>query len=76
MSLQDTEIQKLTGTFNEFITEKTSEALSSLLNEPIDHKLTILENGVATETKCLPSDEIKMCSVRLNGKGDLHIELL
>ena len=76
MSLEDTEIQKLTGTFNAFITEKTSEALSSLLNEPIDHKLTILENGLSTASSCLPSDEIKMCSVRLNGKGDIHIELL
>lgn len=76
MSLQETEIQKLTGTFNNFITEKTSNALSSLLSEPIEHKLTMLENGSATGSNCLPSDEIKMCSVRLNGKGDVHIELL
>ncbi|QLH06861.1 chemotaxis protein CheC [Nitrosopumilus ureiphilus] len=77
MNLQETEIQKLTGTFNDFITEKTCNALSTLLGEPIRHKLTMLENDVySTETVCLPSDEIKMCSVRLNGKGDLHIELL
>ena len=75
--LLDTEIQKLTGTFNDFITEKTCNALSTLLNEPINHKLILLEDGVhSTEKICLSSDEIKMCSVRLNGKGDLHIELL
>ena len=76
MSLHDAEIQKLTGAFNDFITEKTSEALSSLLNEPIEHQLSILENGVSSKNNLLPSDEIKMCSVRLNGKGDIHIELL
>ena len=77
MLLQDTEIQKLTGTFNDFITKKTCNALSTLLNEPIKHKLTMLENDMSSaENSCLPSDEIKMCSVRLNGKGDLHIELL
>ena len=77
MILQEVEIQKLTGTFNNFITEKTCNALSILLAEPIKHKLTILENGLNSTTNlCMPSNEIKMCSVRLNGKGDLHIELL
>jgi len=77
MLLQDNEIQKLTGTFNDFITKKTCSALSTLLCEPIEHKLTMLENGVnSDENSCLPFNEIKMCSVRLNGKGDLHIELL
>jgi chemotaxis protein CheC len=37
----------------------------------------LLENNVNTSEKInMPSNEIKMCSVRLNGKGDLHIELL
>lgn len=77
MILEDAEIEKLTGTFNNFITEKTCDALSTLLAEPVKHKLTILENGLNSTTNiCLPSDEIKMCSVRLNGKGDVHIELL
>jgi len=77
MLLQETEIQKLTDAFNDFITKKTCNALSTLLSEPIEHKLTMLEHDVnSVENSCLPSNEIKMCSVRLNGKGDLHIELL
>ena len=75
MSLQDTEIQKLTVTFDNFITKKTCDVLSTLLKEPIQHKLTMVENG-SNEKISLAKDEIKMCSVRLNGKGDLHIELL
>lgn len=75
--LLQTEIDKLTGTFNDFITDKTCDALATLLKEPITHKLSLLEEGASSLKKdCLPSDEIKMCSVRLNGKGDLHIELL
>lgn len=77
MLLQDTEIQKLTGAFDDFITKKTCNALSILLDEPIEHKLSMLENDMySVENSCLPSNEIKMCSVRLNCKGDLHIELL
>ncbi len=77
MSLQDTEIKKLTGAFDEYITQKTCSALSTLLSEPIKHKLTMLENDVnSVENSCSSPNEIKMCSVRLNGKGDLHIELL
>ena len=77
MLLQDTEIQKLTGAFDDFITKKTCNALSTLLNEPIKHKLTMIENdGDYAKNSCFQSNEIKMCSVRLNGKGDLHIELL
>ncbi|WP_299293195.1 chemotaxis protein CheC [Nitrosopumilus sp.] len=75
--LLQTEIDKLTGTFNDFITDKTCDALSTLLKEPITHKLSLLEDGASSlKNECMPSDEIKMCSVRLNGKGDLHIELL
>jgi len=76
MSLLSSEIEKLTGTFNDYITEKTGGALSMLLNEPIKHELTMFENNLNSIDFHLPSDEIKMCSVRLNGKGDLHIELL
>ena len=76
MILEDNEIQKLVITFEDFITEKTCNALSTLLREPIQHKLTMLKNEESNERILLPSDEIRMCSVRLNGKGDLHIELL
>ncbi len=77
MVLLDTELEKLTGTFNDYITNKTCAALSTLLSEPVEHKLVTLGNGTnLNENSCLPSGTIKMCSVRLNGKGDLHIELL
>jgi len=77
MLLEDTEIQELMGTFNDYVTKKTCGALSTLLGEPIEHKLSIIDNDVRCgEDGCCKPDTIKMCSVRLNGKGDLHIELL
>lgn len=75
--LQELEIKKLVGTFNDFLTTKTCGALSSLLSEPVEHKLIRIGNSCdISDANCLPSESIKMCSVRLNGKGDLHIELL
>lgn len=77
MSLQATELDSLIDTFNNYITTRTSKALSTLLEEPIEHSLKIIHNGVGNLGKIpIPSDDIKMCSVRLNGKGDIHIELL
>ncbi len=77
MYLENYEIQKLVGTVEEFITEKTCSALGILLNEPIFHKISIQENKKSHKTDVsFSSNEIKLCSVRLNGKGDLHIELL
>lgn len=77
MALQEIEIEKLIGTFNDYITSKTCNALSTLLEEPVEHKMIVLGNGKdLIDNDCLPSNSIKMCSVRLNGKGDLHIELL
>jgi len=75
--LQELEIKKLIGTFNDYLTSKTCNALSTLLSEPVGHKLIRIGNDCnVSDTDCLPSESIKMCSVRLNGKGDLHIELL
>jgi len=75
--LQELEIKKLIGTFNDYLTSKTCKALSTLLSEPVEHKLIRIGNGCdVDDASCLPSESIKMCSVRLNGKGDLHIELL
>jgi chemotaxis protein CheC len=75
--LQELEMKKLVGTFNDYISNKTCGALSTLLNEPVEHKLIRIGNGCdESDARCLPSESIKMCSVRLNGKGDLHIELL
>jgi len=77
MMLQEIELEKLMGTFNNFIADKTCTALETLLGESIEHKMVTLGNGTSIEDhSCLPADTIKMCSVRLNGKGDLHIELL
>lgn len=74
--LQPDEITKLENTFNEYITTKTSSALSTLFSEPILHKVKILDDGICNikETK-IPDDEIKMCGISLNGKGDTHIEI-
>ena len=77
MNLESTEIEKLIDTFNDYITTKTSQTLSTLLGEPVEHSLKIVHNGQSGMEKIsIPSDEIEMCSVRLNGNGDIHIELL
>ncbi|WP_371503809.1 chemotaxis protein CheC [Nitrosopumilus adriaticus] len=77
MKLKNNEIQTLVGTIEEYITDKTCSALSTLLSESINHKISIQCNNDNSKNKIsFSSDEIKMCSVRLNGKGDLHIELL
>lgn len=76
-SLNSEETQTLQGIFEQYITSKTSVALSKLLGEQVDHRIDIFNNGISSikEIK-LASDEIKMCAVRLNGKGDTHIEIL
>lgn len=77
MSLEKAELEKLINTFNEYITTKTSQTLSTLLGEPVEHSLKVVHDGIGNIGKMLiPNDEIKMCSVRLNGNGDIHIELL
>lgn len=74
--LNSQEIQKLTTTFDEYIASKTSAVLSTLFSEPISHKIEVLEKGISTirEIK-IPKDEIMMCGVRLNGRGDTHLEI-
>jgi chemotaxis protein CheC len=71
------EIQHLKGIFEQYIAAKTSIALSKMLDESINHNVKILDNGISNikNIKIAP-DEIKMCAVRLNGKGDTHIEIL
>lgn len=75
--LSSEETQTLNKIFCQYITSKTAVALSTLLSEPINHNVNILNNGV-TQIKNikLNPDEIKVCAVRLNGKGDTHIEIL
>lgn len=75
--LSSEESQTLNEIFCHYITSKTSVALSTLLSEPINHNVSILNNGI-TQVKNikLTPDEITVCGVRLNGKGDTHIEIL
>lgn len=76
-SLNPEETQTLEKIFDQYITSKTSVALSKLLSEQIDHKVKIFNNGPSQIKQIkLEPDEIKMCAVRLNGKGDTHIEIL
>ncbi len=75
--LNQEETRALEQIFCQYITSKTSGALSTLLSEPINHNVRILDNGISNiKSIKLEPDEIKMCAVRLNGKGDTHIEIL
>lgn len=76
-SLNPEETQTLEKIFDQYITAKTSVALSKLLSEQVGHKVKIFSNGTSQIKQIkLEPDEIKMCAVRLNGKGDTHIEIL
>lgn len=77
VGINSEEAQNLIRVFDQYITSKTSVALSTLLNESITHNVKILECGISDIKDIkLDPDEIKMCAVRLNGKGDTHIEIL
>lgn len=75
LSLSSQETQTLTKIFDQYITSKTACALSTLLSEPIDHSIQIFCIANIKNIRLDP-DEINMCAVRLNGKGDTHIEIL
>lgn len=75
VSLSSEESRRLTSIFDQYITSKTSVALSTLLSEPIEHQIQIFCIANINNIRLDP-DEIKMCAVRLNGKGDTHIEIL
>ena len=76
VKLDQNEVEKLEKTFDDYITSKTCDALSTLFSEPVTHKINSIEQGVSKfQNIKFPSDEIKMCGVRLNGKGDTHIEI-
>jgi len=75
--LKQNEIKNLTKVINNFIASKTSSTLSKLLSEPIDYNIMILDKKYFDiKNLKLPNDEIKMCGVRLEGKGDTQIEIL
>lgn len=76
-SLSSEETNNLQRIFDQYITSKTAVALSKLLSEEVDHNVRIFCNGPSNISQIkLEPDEIKMCAVRLNGKGDTHIEIL
>ena len=76
VKLNSREITQLTKTFDHYIASKTSSALSTLFSEPFKHQIKILEKGISNIREiALPPDEITMCGVRLNGRGDTHIEI-
>ncbi len=74
--LKPKEIETFSKIINEYIASQTSSALSTLLSEPINYKVMILDKRFFNpENFKLASDEIQMCGVRLGGKGDIHIEI-
>ena len=75
VSLSSEESRRLTSIFDQYITSKTSVALSTLLSEPVEHQIQIFCIANINNIRLDP-DEIKMCAVRLNGKGDTYIEIL
>ncbi|MFN3654611.1 MAG: chemotaxis protein CheC [Candidatus Nitrosotenuis sp.] len=75
ISLSSEESRRLTSIFDQYITSKTSVALSTLLSEPVEHQIQIFCIANINNIRLDP-DEIKMCAVRLNGKGDTYIEIL
>ena len=75
-NLQPEEIKHLSQVINQYIASKTSSALSQLLSEPVKYNVIILDKEFFNFRNIkLAPDEIKMCAVKLNGKGDVHIEI-
>ena len=76
INLNSNEVENFTKIINEYIASQTSSSLSTLLSEPIDYKVMILDKKFFNPNSIkLSPDEIQMCGVRLRGKGDIHIEI-
>jgi len=75
VNLDEKEVEQLAYTFDQYITLKTCDALSILFSESISHKINVHEGISKFQNIEFHPDEIKMCGVRLNGKGDTHIEI-
>jgi len=75
-NLNRQEIEKLTRIINQYIASQTSTALSKLLSEQVKYNVMILDKEFFNlHNLKLAPDEIKMCAVKLSGKGDTHIEI-
>ncbi len=76
INLKPKEIETFSKIINEYIASQTSSSLSTLLSEPINYKVMILDKRFFNPKNIkLSSDELQMCGVRLGGKGDIHIEI-
>jgi len=76
LNLEPKEIETFSKIINEYIASQTSSSLSTLLSEPINYKVMILDKRFFNPKNIkLSSDEYQMCGVRLGGKGDIHIEI-
>jgi len=76
LNLEPKEIETFSKIINEYIASQTSSSLSTLLSEPINYKVMILDKRFFNPKNIkLSSDELQMCGVRLGGKGDIHIEI-
>ena len=75
-NLEPKEVEGFTKIINDYIASQTSSSLATLLAEPIDYKVMILDKRFFNPKNIkLAPDEIQMCGVRLRGKGDIHIEI-
>lgn len=75
-NLNRQEIEKLTRIINQYVASQTSSALSKLLSEQVKYNVMILDEEFFNINNIkLAPDEIKMCAVKLSGKGDTHIEI-
>jgi chemotaxis protein CheC len=75
-NLKQNEVEIFTKVINEYIALQTSSSLSTLLSEPINYNVMILDKRFFNPNNIkLSPDEIQMCGVRLRGKGDIHIEV-
>jgi len=76
LNLEPKEIDTFSKIINEYIAYPTSTSLSTLLSEPINYKVMILDKRFFNSKNVkLPSDEIQMCGISLGAKGDINIEI-
>ncbi len=76
-TLNQTELCSLENVLSTYITQKTSVALSSLLNESVDHTIKKTHTEIS-DINCLKNfvNEIVLCSVFLYGGGDIRLGIL